>query len=189
VSFGRYLGFIGIRAGSDRRSPGELRSPQISEEKNMTYRASLACFLFVLTACSSSPRTGGPSVQIGRNDVVSEVSAREDAWLSAFQEADFAELERLLAPEFVLAAGRPAATLVTTRSEWFKNAHGGPDELRKIQGHLIRVLPAGENTAIAEVEQLWRGRLYFISDTWVRRDGVWQVVYRHSSPPAEPAPK
>jgi len=99
----------------------------------------------------------------------------------------YAKLEGLLAPEFVLASGRSTMTIVTSRAEWMKNSHAGPDDLRQIEGRLLRVIPIGENAAVAEVEQLWRGRRYFISDTWVCRKDMWQVVYRHTSPPKEPS--
>jgi hypothetical protein len=59
------------------------------------------------------------------------------------------------------------------------------------------------NTAVASAQGLWtvsrrageapRAMRFFVTDTWVRRDGQWQVMHRYShrlptagSPPAMP---
>jgi len=144
----------------------------------------------VLTACSTLPsdRLAAQSSPAAV-DVVAEVSAAEKRWLAALNAVDFDTLEQLLAPEFVLASGRPTKTMVLERSGWFNNSRKGPDALRQTNGRLLRVRPAGRDVAVAEVELQWLGDLYFITDTWVRRNGEWQVVYRHTSPAGKSPPK
>ncbi|MEO6064284.1 MAG: nuclear transport factor 2 family protein, partial [Lysobacterales bacterium] len=151
-----------------------------------------APFLFsvVLSACSTfesyNPAAKHSPATV---DVVAEVSAAEKRWLTALNAVDFETLERVLAPEFVLASGRPTKTLILERSGWFNNSRKGPDALRQTNGRLLRIRPAGRDVAVAEVELQWLGDLYFITDTWVRRNGEWQVVYRHTSPAGKSPPE
>ena len=158
----------------------------------MTTRTSVLCFLLAaLAACRSVPsRSGSGRAAPSRPATVAAVIAAEDAWLAALHNADFRALERLLAPEFVLAAAGSKSTVTMSRSEWFVGAHEEEQKgLRTVEGRLLRVVAAGDDYAVVEVEQRWLGRLYFVSDIWVRRDGQWQVAYRHSSPSGEPNTK
>ena len=136
-----------------------------------------------LAACSTSPVESPPTGSTGADSAtVAEIVAAENRWLSAIQAADFSALDGLLAPEFVLASGRPAVTLPIDRSVWLSNSREKPEALRAMKGRLLRVAVAGRDVAVAEVELRWLGKLYFGSDTWVRRNGQWLVVYRHTSP-------
>jgi len=143
-----------------------------------------------LVACSASLTKQNGRVDLSdQAATVAAVTDAENRWQTAFQQADLKALDELLAPEYVLAGGRKDRTVTTDRATWLKNAQTEPESLRKITGRVIRVAVAGDNFAVAEVEQRWLGKLYFISDTWVRRNGVWRVVYRHSSAGAESTPR
>jgi hypothetical protein len=48
------------------------------------------------------------------------------------------------------------------------------------EAKVVDVIVAG-NTAVASIEARWR-RESFLTDTWVKRNGQWQVIFRHSAP-------
>lgn len=115
------------------------------------------------------------------------IRALEQQWGQAFLQRDSAALERIVAPEFRLMRAENGTVLFTPRDRWFANAQRMTFQEYEVQ--VTDVLVSGD-TAVATVEGRWKiGRAdrtreerFILSDTWVRRDGRWQVVYRHSTP-------
>jgi ketosteroid isomerase-like protein len=108
-----------------------------------------------------------------------EVRRLEEDWAAAFRNRDYSFMERILAPEFVLASsGRPQGTSVTRREEWLRNLRAQAHV--PFEAVVLDVVVAGD-TAVATLEARWQ-RESFLTDTWVRRNGQWQVIFRHSSP-------
>ncbi len=116
-----------------------------------------------------------------------EAELREltDAWVDAVARRDVDTLEALLAPEFTFTTGHRgtlgrAEWLETTRARYVVDEH----ELEEIA---VDVFPAA---AVVRSRLRQRGSMdgerrdltYLLTDTWVRRDGRWQAVARHSSP-------
>jgi len=123
-----------------------------------------------------------------RADVAAEIRAQEAAWEQAIEAGDRRRLGSLLAPEFRLMRAENGRVLLTSRAQWFANLTGYT--LHEYEVRVVDVATAG-NTAIATVEGHWkvgiegrgiREENFILSDTWVRRRGKWQVVYRHSTP-------
>ena len=122
-------------------------------------------------------------------DTRSEIAALEQAWGQAFLKGDRAYLEKLVAPEFKLMRAEGGKTLFTPRAQWFAT-------LDRYQFHIfeVRTVDVGDagDTAVATVQGRWkisrkglpgmRDENFIVSDTFVKRGGKWQVVYRHSSP-------
>ena len=122
-------------------------------------------------------------------DTSSDIAAIEQRWGQAFLAGDRAYLEKLVAPEFVLMRAENGQTLFTPRDQWF--ATYDRFVFHAFDVKTVRVVEAGD-TAVATITGRWkvgikgregaREEAFVVSDTFVRRDGAWQVVYRHSSP-------
>ena len=121
-------------------------------------------------------------------DVAADIRTEEAAWEKAFRTGDHRYLRSLLAPEFRLMRAENGKVLTTTRAQWFANLNRYT--FHEFDAKIVDVAVAG-NTAIATVEGHWkvgvpglgiREESFILSDTWVRRGGKWQVVYRHRTP-------
>ena len=119
---------------------------------------------------------------------VAAISRLETRWGEAFVIRDFAFLEAIIAPEYALAVAMPQGDVaIMRRAEWMRNCrlwvHEGFD------ARVIDVTTVGD-TAVATVEGLWTVKRdpvkpadairFVVTDTWVRRHGQWQVVWRYS---------
>lgn len=124
--------------------------------------AMLACSCASLPVASRSHDPG---------QVAAEIRQLESDWTSAFNARDVGFMERFLAPEFTLFSG-----VLTRRDEWMK-VWLGPERL-PYDARVIDVVVAGD-TAVATLEASWRKKS-LLTDTWSRRNGKWQLVFRHS---------
>lgn len=107
-----------------------------------------------------------------------EVRSLEEGWTTAFNNRDTRFMERVMAPEYVLvSAGGPQGTNLTRREDWMR-VWLSPERL-PYQAKVIHVVVAGD-TAVATLEASWR-RESLLTDTWVRRNGRWQLIFRHSA--------
>ena len=120
--------------------------------------------------------------------VVKLIRNLEQQWGEAFVKRDFAFLETIIAPEYRLAVAAPNGTVALTyRDEWMRTAK--VFEHQAFSADVIEVATAGD-TAVALVQGLWTVKMrpdrpaqalrFVAADTWVRRKGRWQVIYRHS---------
>ncbi|HEX8570215.1 MAG TPA: nuclear transport factor 2 family protein [Caulobacteraceae bacterium] len=157
----------------------------------MRYLVTAAAAAALLAGCASEP--GGTARNAAEaaaaaeaapdaKTVATQIEAVEKAWGDAILRKDQAELERLLAPEFVLAGsqGRPDVA----RDTWLTNL-----ALMEVTSYAVRVTGVRMvgNTAVATVEGAWTvaafgqaARLdrFKVEDTWVRRGGRWQAIRR-----------
>ena len=132
----------------------------------------------------------------GRADTASEIAAIEQSWGQAFLKRDRAFLDKLVAPEFKLMSAEGGDVNFTPRDRWFANTEGLV--FHEFEVTTVDVVDAGD-TAVATVTGRWKiGRVglpgtretgFIVSDTFVRRGGAWQVIYRHSSPRPLPQPQ
>lgn len=113
-------------------------------------------------------------------------------WMNALADKDVVVLEQMLAKEFtIIGAGSALEDPVGTRQEWLEVGLK-----RSFPRHEVRILSVHHLQDVAVVQCIltadfppmpWipeGGTLNFlITDTWVYRDGRWQVVARHSSLP------
>ena len=154
-----------------------LRAPTQNGETLM--RTAAFALAFAALAC------GSPALA----DTRSDIAAIEQAWGQAFLKGDWPYLQKLVAPEFKLMGARNGEVDFTPRGEWLANAQGFVFHEYEVQ--TVDVVDAGD-TAVATVTGRWKiGRKgmpgtretrFIVSDTFVRRNGAWQVVYRHASP-------
>jgi len=115
------------------------------------------------------------------------ISSLEARWTAALIAKDQATLETLLAPEFQLVGIRSTGVTAINRAEWLATA--GSIIFHDFTTQTTSVQVFGD-TALATVEGRWdivfRGHPikenFYVTDVWVRRDGAWRVVRRHSSP-------
>ena len=129
-------------------------------------------------------------------DTRSEIAAIEQRWGESFLKGDRAFLEKLVAPEFKLMRAEGGKTLFTPRDQWLANYERFI--FHEFEVKTVDVVEAGD-TAVATITGRWkvgmkgregtREEAFVLSDTFVRRGGAWQVVYRHSSPAAPAAAK
>jgi uncharacterized protein DUF4440 len=121
-----------------------------------------------------------------------DFAALEVRWAQALELQDAATLEKLLAPEFLITGvGSTVADPVGDRAEWLANVGRFPWPHHDVSD--VRVALAGDT---AVVKCIWSGRYppqslteaggfirFLMTDVWVRRDGEWRVLGRHSSLP------
>jgi ketosteroid isomerase-like protein len=128
------------------------------------------------------------AVPKGDARIVAEIRRLEHEWGQAFVKRDFALIERIVAPEFRLAVGAPdGKAALAYRDEWMRNARAFRTEA--FQAEVIDVATAG-NVAVALVGGQWTVQRrpdrpaatnrFLVTDTWVKRNGRWQVIYRYS---------
>jgi ketosteroid isomerase-like protein len=133
--------------------------------------------LFALSACSLLSRNHGDDY--GADQIVK----LEHSWNNAIRTRDSAALDKLLAPDFILAAdGRTHGAV--HRSTWL-SATMRPVAFDTLGSDNIRVSVRGD-TATATLRTFWRARISGqhvsaasrVSDLWVKRQGRWQVRSR-----------
>ena len=130
----------------------------------------------ILSGCASLPagrQTDDPRV------AAEEIKVLEERWTTAANNRDTRFMAQFLAPEFTLASvDGPQGANFTRREDWMR-VWLGPNHL-PYEAKVINVVVAG-NTAVATLEARWR-RKSFLTDTWARRNGRWQLMFRHSAP-------
>lgn len=104
-------------------------------------------------------------------------------WMEATKRRDAAALEQLVADEFVLVAARgvidKTAWLHATMHQVEVREFRYEDPQVRVYGE-IAVMLTGWHQEATMAGREWSGD-FRITDTWVRRDGRWQVVLRHST--------
>jgi len=117
----------------------------------------------------------------------------EEDWMKAVAQKDQATLKRLMADEFTLTSAYSTGNVIT-RDDFLKNIQSvKQNELSFYNASLsiygdVAVLKARikDNYTMNGED---RSGDYLITDVWVKRDGRWQVVTRHSSIPMRAQPK
>jgi ketosteroid isomerase-like protein len=125
---------------------------------------------------------------ISPDPTVAEITRLEQQWGEAFVKRDFDFIERIVAPEYQLAgANADGSFKITERAEWMKNSRAFTHHAFAVE--TVDVNHAGD-TVVASAQGLWtvamrpeepaRQLRFFVTDTWVRRNGQWQVIQRYS---------
>lgn len=100
---------------------------------------------------------------------------------------DLGVLESLLAEEFTLTTGRPGAE-VRDRAAWMAIT-AERYEVDDARVDELQVHPLGADGAVVRYRLVQRARMdgadrsgaFRVTDSWARREGVWQLVARHST--------
>lgn len=153
----------------------------------------LRVLLFLAIAATSScagPSRFPPAAAESRSpssaEDVATITALEDRWSRAFLTKDIAFLESIIAPEFEVHGWRGGQYLFTARPRWMEGARSWVFKEHPSQVLHVRVYG---DTAVATVKgklvadlngRPLRNNLWVVTDTWVRRNGRWQVVFRYA---------
>jgi len=116
-----------------------------------------------------------------------DVRELERDWRDALVAKDESALRRLIHPQFKLVGIRSTGSVAVDLEQWIEAL-----KRMDIANLDVRVTEcvALSNTIVATVEAQWRVRYLgqlidervLLTDVWVRENGGWQVVRRHSSP-------
>lgn len=138
------------------------------------------CINVLLTGCTTLPSRGGAPQHLNNPITASaEVKHLEEHWVVAWNNRDYSFMEDILAPEFVLvSSGGVEGNTFNNREGWLRNARGMSN--LPFKATVISVVVAGD-TAVATLEARWR-RDSVLTDTWLKRNGRWQIIFRHSTP-------
>jgi hypothetical protein len=111
----------------------------------------------------------------------------ERSWRDALFAKDEAALRKLIHPHFKLVGIRSTGTVGVGLEDWLVAL-----QKMDIASLEVRVLDSIriENTIVATVDAQWKVRFMghpidervLLTDVWVRENGRWIVVRRHSSP-------
>ena len=132
----------------------------------------------ILLAALLGPATG----LAARASDDAELRALSVDWMQAIADKDRPALERMLAPEFKLrGAGDPPADAVS-RAEWIDNAIGKDWSAFEYENVDIHV--DGDRATMSSLLRFRIKPIPFeldsgVVDTWVRRNGQWQVSGRY----------
>ena len=111
----------------------------------------------------------------------------EREWCDALCSRDMARLRSLVHPDFVLIGTRSTGSVAVDLEQWIA-------ALRRMDIAALEVrvtdCVALDNVIVATVDAQWKVRYLgqpidervLLTDVWVREDGRWRVVRRHSSP-------
>jgi len=116
-----------------------------------------------------------------------EVKTLEAEWRDALLAKDEAALRRLIHPLYKLVGIRSTGSVAVNLEQWIA-------ALRRMDIAALEVrvtdCVALDNVIVATVDAQWKVRYLgqpidervLLTDVWVREDGTWRVLRRHSSP-------
>ena len=141
---------------------------------------------FALSAVGLKEAAGeGSELAADRNSKL--IEQLESDWRDALCRKDMDRLQAMLHKDFVLIGTRATGPFIMTREEWLNAI-----QRREVDDITVKVQDATifDNVAIGTVEARWRlrylGRVVedcvVLSDVWVKDDGRWQAIRRHSTP-------
>ena len=144
-----------------------------------------------LAAGCASPSTVQPRAtsEPARTTVaedVAAITALEDRWSRAFLERDIAFLEQIIAPEFEVHGWRGGRYGFTARDRWMEGARTWtftehPSQVVHVRVYGDTAVATVRGKLVAEREgRPWRDNEWVVTDTWLRRNGRWQVVFRYA---------
>lgn len=115
------------------------------------------------------------------------VEALEREWRDALCRRDMDRLRDLVHPDFVLIGTRSSGPFVMHRDEWLDAIQRREVETIDLE---VRDATAFGEVMVGTVQARWKvkylGRLIedcvLLTDVWVREDGQWRAIRRHSTP-------
>ena len=132
-------------------------------------------------ADSAAPAAGAA----GGGALTSDITAAENAWRIAVTGGDTVELGRITAPGFTMVGSTGPASTVT-RASLMKQVSQGMLQADSSSASNVTVNGSGDS-ATADLTFFWhvsrmgkpaKAETMQVTDTWVKRDGRWQLVSR-----------
>lgn len=157
----------------------------------MVRRVLLLPWFTALAGCQTALAEPVASVQQARSVAaiaadVATITALEDRWSQAFLTKDIAFLEQIVAPEFEVHGWRGGRYLFTSRARWLEGArqwgfieHPSKVLHVRVYGDTAVATVKGKLVAERNGRQI-RNNEWVVTDTWLRRNGQWQVVFRYA---------
>lgn len=124
-------------------------------------------------------------------DIRDELIGLQNEWMDAWRRRDEARLREILGDEFTLTSARTDRLMA--KPEWLELVLSGRVVNESFEYSDLLVHVYGDVAVVksrlrqqASVDGRPWNETFMLTDVWVRRDGRWQVVTRHSSsPPAQ----
>ena len=143
------------------------------------HRVVAGVVLATLMTAAIPARSMGQARPAARQTTEQALLALENEWARAVVARDVTTFERLLAPGFVYTENN----VVMSRGEVISSMTSGPDRVQWAGNEGMKVHNFG-NTAVVTGILVLRGRSkgaafnrrYRYTDTWMLRNGQWQVV-------------
>ena len=115
------------------------------------------------------------------------IEGLEGEWRDALCRKDMDRLQSLVHPDFVLIGTRSTGPFMMDRQQWLDAIQRRDVEAIELE---VRNATVVENLMIGTVQARWRlkylGRIIedcvILTDVWVKDDGRWQAIRRHSTP-------
>jgi ketosteroid isomerase-like protein len=115
------------------------------------------------------------------------IEALEREWRDALCNRDMDRLRALVHPDFVLIGSRSSGAFMMGRDEWLDAIQRRAVDAIELE---VRDATALESVMVGTVLARWRvkylGRIIedcvLLTDVWVRDEGRWQAIRRHSTP-------
>ena len=115
------------------------------------------------------------------------IEGLERDWRDALCSKDMDRLQSLVHPDFVLIGTRSTGPFMMDRQQWLDAIQRREVEAIELEVRNATVL---DNLMIGTVQARWRlkylGRIIedcvILTDVWVKDDGRWQAIRRHSTP-------
>lgn len=111
-------------------------------------------------------------------------------WMNAWIRRDGATLDRILADSFLITSARSMGELADKRQYLDNALHGWTGNTFtyermqvRLYGEMAIINSLARQTATVDGQD-WSGE-FLLTDVWVKLDGRWQVVTRHSSVPVK----
>jgi len=115
------------------------------------------------------------------------IEGLEREWRDALCSKEMDRLQSLVHPDFVLIVTRSTGPFMMDRQQWLDAIQRREVEAIELEVRNATVL---DNLMIGTVQARWRlkylGRIIedcvILTDVWVKDDGRWQAIRRHSTP-------
>jgi len=115
------------------------------------------------------------------------IEALEREWCDALCSRDMDRLRDLVHPDFVLIGTRSTGPFMMGRDEWLDAIQRRDVEQIELQ---VRDSTSLGDAMIGTIEARWRLKYLsrpiedcvLLTDVWVKDDGRWQAIRRHSTP-------
>ena len=115
------------------------------------------------------------------------IETLENEWRDALCSRDMERLRALVHPDFVLIGSRASGALMMGRVDWLDAIQRRDVDAIDLE---VRDATALESVMVGTVLARWRvkylGRIIedcvLLTDVWVRDEGRWQAIRRHSTP-------
>ena len=115
------------------------------------------------------------------------IESLEDEWRDALCTRDMDRLRALVHRDFVLIGSRATGAFMMGRDDWLEAIQRRDVDAIELEVQDATVL---DNLMIGTIQARWRlkylGRVIedcaVLTDVWVKDDGRWQAIRRHSTP-------